>query len=247
MDKLIYTAMTGAKATMDQQGAVANNLANVSTSGFKSELHRLRAVQVQSQSLPTRAFAVDATVATDYTPGTIMQTGNALDVAVNGKGWIAVTAPDGKEAYTRGGSLTLDQNGILRTQDGLEVVGDGGQISIPPDNTIDIGADGTISTVPLNGARNTATTVGRIKLVNPPEGQLKHGDDGLFRLSSGNPADVDESVRVAGGYLEGSNVNMVEQMVSMISLQRNYELNIRMLTGAQDNDKTATQVIAFSS
>lgn len=247
MDKLIYTAMTGAKATMDQQASVANNLANVSTSGFKSELHRLRAVQVQSQSLPTRAFTVDATVATDYTPGTIMQTGNPLDVAINGKGWIAVTTPDGKEAYTRGGSLTLDQNGVLRTQDGYEVVGDGGQISIPPDNTIDIGADGTITTVPLNGARNTATAVGRIKLVNPPESQLKHGDDGLFRLTSGNPADLDENVKVAGGYLEGSNVNMVDQMVNMIALQRNYELNVRMLTGAQDNDKSATQVIAFTS
>lgn len=247
MDKLIYTAMTGAKATMDQQASVANNLANVSTSGFRSELHRLRAVQVQSQSLPTRAFAVDASVATDYTPGTIMQTGHPLDVAIDGKGWLAVTTPDGKEAYTRGGSLKLDQNGVLRTQDGYEVVGDGGQISIPPDNTIDIGADGTITTVPLNGARNTATAVARIKLVNPPEDQIKRGDDGLFRLSSGNPANVDENVRVAGGYLEGSNVNMVEQMVNMISLQRNYELNIRMLSGAQENDKSATQVIAFTS
>jgi len=247
MDKLIYTAMTGAKATMDQQAAVANNLANVSPSGFRSELHRLRAVPVQSESLPSRAFVVDSSVSSDFTPGTIMQTGNALDVAVNGKGWIAVLGRDGKEAYTRSGNLEVDENGILRTKGGLEVVGDAGQISIPPDNTIDVAPDGTISTVPVTGARNTATAVARLKLVNPPEQELVRGDDGLYRLSSGNPAQADENVRVAGGYLEGSNVNMVDQMVAMISLQRSYELNIRLLTTAQTDDERATQVLAFSS
>lgn len=246
MDRLIYTSMTGAKATMTQLSAVANNLANVSTTGFRSELHRLRAVPVQSQALPTRAFVVDSTVGADFTPGTVAHTGNPLDVAITGKGWLAVTAADGNEAYTRAGDLTLDENGVLRTQSGLEVVGDGGQLAIPPDNVVEIGSDGTVSTVPLTGSRNAANPVGRLKLVNPPEDQMVRGGDGLFRLTSGQPADADETVRVSGGYLEGSNVNMIEQMVSMISLQRNYELHIRMLSGSQENDKAATQVLTFS-
>ncbi|MDP5240624.1 flagellar basal-body rod protein FlgF [Uliginosibacterium sp. 31-16] len=245
MDKLIYTAMTGAKATMGQQAAVANNLANASTTGFRAELHRLRAVQVQSQAQPTRAFVVDATVGSDFSTGPLQRTGNELDVAVNGKGWLAVTLPDGKEAYTRSGSFTIDVNGVLRTQGGLEVAGDAGQISIPPDNSVEVAADGTITAVPLTGSRNAANAVGRLKLVNPPEDQLVRGGDGLFRLQSGEAAEVDEAVRVGGGYLEGSNVNLVEQMVSMISLARNYEMHTRMLQGAQENDKAATQVLAM--
>lgn len=243
MDKLIYTVMSGAKATMAQQASVANNLANASTTGFRAEVHRLRAVQVVSEANPTRAFVVDATVASDFTPGALTHTGRSLDVAVNGKGWLALTLPDGTEAYTRSGSFKVDENGILRSHGGLEVAGDGGQVSIPPDNSVEIGSDGTITATPLSGSRATANAVGQLKLVNPPEEELVRGDDGLFRLKSGLTADRDESVKVGGGYLEGSNVNLVEQMVSMISLARNYETQLRLLSNAQENDKTASQVL----
>lgn len=246
MDKLIYTAMTGAKATMGQQAAVANNLANVSTTGFRSELHRLRAVPVQSEAQPTRAFVVDATTGSDFSAGPLQHTGNSLDVAVSGKGWLTVTTADGNEAYTRAGSLTVDENGILRTQGGLAVVGDGGEISIPPDNSVEIAADGTVTALPLTGSRNAANAVGRLKLVDPPEDQLVRGGDGLFRQQSGETAELDESVRVSGGYLEGSNVNMVEQMVTMISLSRNYEMHVRLLQSAEENDKAGAQVLAMS-
>lgn len=246
MDKLIYTAMTGAKATMGQQAAVAHNLANVSTTGFRAELHRLRAVQVQAPSMPTRAFVVDASVGNDFTPGPLQRTGSELDVAVNGKGWLAVTLPDGKEAYTRSGSFAIDANGVLRTQGGLGVAGDGGALSIPPDNAIEIASDGTITAVPLTGARSAANAVGRLKLVNPPEDQLIRGGDGLFRMKSGEPADADEGVRVGGGFLEGSNVNLVEQMVTMISLARSYEMQTRLLQGAQENDRAAAQILAMN-
>jgi flagellar basal-body rod protein FlgF len=243
MDKLIYTSMSGAKATMDQQGAVANNLANASTAGFRSEMHRLRAVPVQAPTLPTRAFVVDATVASDFTPGPITQTGNPLDVAINGAGWLAVTASDGTEAYTRAGDLTLDANGVLTTQTGLKVVGINGEIAIGPANNVEIGADGTVSTVSQNGNPPTETAIGRMKLVNPAPASLVRGNDGLFRLAGGKTADVDSSVKLHSGCLEGSNVNMAEQMVNMIALQRNYELHIKMLSGAQDNDKAATQIL----
>lgn len=246
MDKLIYTAMSGASQILGQQAAVSHNLANATSTGFRTEMHRLRAVQVQSQALPTRAFTVDASVATDFTPGILQFSGRSYDVAVEGKGWLAVQLPDGSEAYTRNGSLEVSANGVLQTRGGLPVVGDGGPISIPPDNEVSIGKDGSISALPSSGAVNSVNVVSRLKLVNPPEADLVRGDDGLFRLRSGDPAPQDEAVQVAGGYLEGSNVNVVDQMVTMISLSRQFEMQTKMLTSAQANDEAATRVLVVS-
>ncbi|MDY0013323.1 MAG: flagellar basal-body rod protein FlgF [Rhodocyclaceae bacterium] len=244
MDKLIYTAMTGASQTLNQQAAVSHNLANATSTGFRTEMHRLRAVPVVSESMPSRAFAVDASVASDFTPGVLQVTGRSLDVAVEGKGWLAVQLPDGREAYTRDGNLELSPNGVLQTRQGLPVVGDGGPVTLPPDDQIVIGKDGSISAIPSSGALNTVNVVGRLKLVNPPEQDLARGEDGLFRLKSGEAAPQDEAVTVAGGYLEGSNVSVVDQMISMISLARQFEMQTKMLQTAEANDQAATKVLA---
>ncbi len=245
MDRLIYTAMTGARGTLDQQGAVAHNIANATTTGFRAELHKLRAVEVQTEALRTRAFTVDASVVNDYTAGPMQYSGRPYDVAVAGKGWLAVQMPDGSEAYTRNGSLELSANGILQTRDGRPVIGDGGPVSIPPDNEISIGNDGSISAL-QPGQLGVVNVVGRLKLVNPPEQSLVRGDDGLFRLQQGGAAPADENVRVAGGYLEGSNVNVVDQMVQMISLGRQFEMQTRMLQTADQNDQAAAKVLSVS-
>lgn len=244
MDRLIYTAMTGASATMGQEAAVAHNLANATSTGFKAELHRLRAVPLQNTELKTRAFVADASVADDFTPGPLQHTNRSLDMSVQGKGWFAVQLPDGTEAYTRNGSFEVSANGVLQTRNGLPVLGSGGPITLPPDVEVAVGADGTISTVPRTGAKNNTTSVDRLKLVNPPEQDLRRGGDGLFRLADGNPAPADPAVRVAAGYLEGSNVNVVEQMVSMISLARHYETQTRLLSVAQEMDRSASQLVA---
>ena len=228
---------------------MAHNLANVTSTGYKSEEHRLRAVQVQTHNrdpsaLPTRAFVVDASTHTDYSEGPMNYTGRQLDLAMQGKGWIALAMPDGTEAYTRNGSLELNVNGVVQTRTGIPVQGDGGPISIPPDVKVSIARDGTVSVIPETGAQNIVNNVGRIKLVNPPEGDLVRGADGLFRLRTGDPAPVDENAKVAAGYLENSNVNPVEQMVTMISLARQFEMQMRMVTTAEADDRAATQVIA---
>jgi flagellar basal-body rod protein FlgF len=243
MDKLIYTAMSGAKHIFERQASIAHNLANAVSSGYRSEEHRLRAVPVRSEALPTRAFAVDASVATDFTPGPLAQTGRSLDVAVQGQGWVALAMPDGTEAYTRNGSLEINVNGVLQTRGGIPVQGDGGPISIPPDNEITIATDGMISLKPSSGAQNTVTQVGTLKLVNPPEADLVRGADGLFRLRDGGAAPVDPNVQVASGYLEGSNVNVVDQLVSMISLARQFETQLKLLTTAEQNDRAAAQLL----
>lgn len=247
MDRLIYTAMTGAKHVFMQQAGTANNLANASTVGFKAQEHRFRAVPVQGEGMPTRAFVVDASVSDVLDQGPLMFTGNNLDVAVQGKGWIALQMPDGSEAYTRAGGLQVDVTGILQTKGGHTVAGDGGAINIPPDNNIEIGADGTVSVVATFGTPNNVNALGRIKLVNPPEGDLVRGADGLFRRRDGQPAPVDENVRLAPGTLEGSNVNVTDAMVNLISLSRQFEMQIKMLTTADTNAQRADQLLSLNA
>lgn len=247
MDRLIYTAMTGASATLNRQAAVSHNLANVSTTGYKAEEHRFRAAQIKSNSnpaaLPTRAFAVDASTHTDYSAGPMIETGRALDVAVQSKGWITLSTPDGNEAYTRAGSLEINANGVLQTRSGIPVLGDGGIITIPAGANITIGKDGTVSLVNESGSKSVVNAIGRIKLVNPPEDNLVRGADGLFRAKDGLVQNTDDKVVLYSGFIENSNVNPVEQMVSMISLSRQFEMQMKALTTADQDDRAATQVI----
>ena len=247
MDRLIYTAMTGAKHAFLQQAGVAHNLANASTVGFRSMEHKFRTVPVQGEGAPTRAFVVDASVVDVFDQGPMMATGRPLDVAVQGAGWIAVETPDGNEAYTRAGNLQVNANGQLQTASGLNVLGDGGPIALPPDNSIAISPDGTVSAIPLFGTPNNVNVVGRIKLVNPAENTLTRGDDGLFRVIGGAPANADENVRLASETLEGSNVNAVDSMVSMISLARQFEMQIKMLQSADTNAAKASQILSLNS
>ena len=247
MDRLIYTAMTGAKHVFMQQAGTANNLANASTIGFKAQEHRFRAVPVLGEGMPTRAFVVDASVSDVMDEGPLMFTGRNLDVAVNGKGWLAVQLPDGSEAYTRSGSLDVNVTGLLQTKSGYTVLGDGGPINIPPDNTIEIAPDGTVSVVPTFGTPNNANAIGRIKVVNPPEADLVRGADGLFRLRSGQPAEADAKAQLTSGTLEGSNVNVSDAMVNLISLSRQFEMQIKMMQTADTNAQRADQLLSLTS
>lgn len=246
MDRLIYTAMTGAKQVLEKQATNSHNLANATTTGFRAQLDSFRSVPVVNSALPTRTFVVDSTVGADFAPGPVQQTGRDLDVAVQGKGWIAVQLEDGTEAYTRNGSLKLSENGQLQTNSGQNVMGDGGPISIPPDVNIAIGGDGTISSTAAGSTPGQPTTLGRIKLVNPDENTLVRGNDGLFRIRGGEEAVIDENVRVVGGSVEGSNVNVVEAMVNMISLARQFDLHMSLLKNAESNAAKAGQLLALS-
>jgi flagellar basal-body rod protein FlgF len=246
MDRLIYTAMTGAKHALEQQATTSNNLANATTTGFRAQIDQFRAVPVQGAILPTRAFVVDSTTGSDFRAGAIQHTGRDLDVAVQGDGWIAVQAADGTEAYTRNGSLKMDENGVLQTGSGLTVLGDGGPLSIPPGRNIAVAKDGTISLVPDGSAATGLTSIGRLKLVNPPEADLVRGDDGLFRLRDGNPAEADPKVSLISGALESSNVNVVDEMVNMISLARQFDMHMKLLQHAENNDGKASQLLSMS-
>ena len=246
MDRLIYTAMTGAKHILEQQATNANNLANATSTGFKAQIDAFRAVPIRGEGLPTRAFVVDATTGADFTPGPIQSTNRDLDVAIQGKGWIAVQRADGSEGYTRNGSLKVSPNGILQTEKGLNVLGDGGSITIPPDVSITVGKDGTISSVTNNTLPGPANAVGRIKLVNPPEANLVRGDDGLFVMSDGARVAADPTVHLVGGALEASNVNVVDCMVNMIGLARSFETQMKMIQTAENNENKASQLFSLT-
>lgn len=243
MDKLIYLAMTGAKHLLMRQDTLANNLANANTSGFRSQTIAFRSVPVLGEGSPTRAFAVESTPRADFAPGPIQQTGRDLDIAVSGRGWIAVQGLDGTEGYTRAGSLRVDASGMLQTADGLPVLGDGGPIVVPQDHRVTIAPDGTVTATPIQPPLRAATPVGRIKLVNPPEEALQRGADGLFRPAEG-PAPLDEAVRLIPGAIEGSNVNVAEAMIGIIATARQFELQMKMLQNADTNARSASQILS---
>lgn len=245
MDRLIYVAMTGAKYALSQQATTAHNLANASTPGFRAEVSTFRAVPVTGEGLPTRAFVVEATTGADFRPGAIQQTGRELDVAINGRGFLAVQSPDGREAYTRHGSLEINANGVLQTRAGLPVLGDGGPISIPPDTQVAIAKDGTITAV--GGANRTAVqVVGRLKLASPEERGLERGPDGLFRSRDGQAAAADSTVTVVPGSIEGSNVNVVEAMVNMIAAARSFEMQTKLMSNVEANSRQAGQILSLN-
>jgi flagellar basal-body rod protein FlgF len=247
MDRLIYTAMTGASHLLQQQAAVAQNLANASTPGYRAALNTFRAVPLVGEGLPTRTFVVDSTSGSDFSQGALQQTGGTFDVAVQGSGWLAVQMADGSEAYTRNGSLQVTPDGTLQTRSGLPVAGDGGPITIPPNTQVTIGKDGTISTVPTGLKPVPATVVGRIKLTNPPAAQMVRGDDGLFRTQNGQAAEADASVALTSGSVESSNVNTVASLVDMISLARSYDLQTKMITAADGNEKAAGTIFNITA
>lgn len=246
MDKLIYTAMTGASQVLAQQATVSENLANASTPGFRAALNTFRAVPIVGEGLATRAFVVDSTAGTDFTPGSLQATGRDLDVALNGAGWIAVQGPDGKEAYTRNGSFRVSPDGVLQTRTGLNVVGESGPITIPPTSQITFAKDGTISMIPDGSQANAITVIGSVKLVNPPENQLERGEDGLFRLKNGAVAPVDVNTQIVPGNLEGSNVSAVNALVNMISLSRKFDMQMKMLTTADNDAKQASSIMSIT-
>lgn len=245
MDRLIYTAMTGARHVLDQQATVSNNLANATTNGFRSQIDAFRAVPVVSDGLATRAFVVDATVGSNFSTGPMQTTGRPLDIAIRDQGWLAVQSADGSEAYTRNGSLQVNENGLLQTTSGQNVIGEGGPIAVPPDTNITIASDGTVSTVSTEYQPGPSNVLGRIKLVNPAVTGLLRGDDGLFRQADGTPAQNDPAVRVVDGVLEGSNVNPVDAMVNMISLARQFDMQMSLLKNAENNAAKATQILAL--
>jgi len=246
MDRSLYIAMSGAKQTLQAQNSNANNLANMQTTGFKSDLDWFRSRAVSGAGYPTRVYAMVEKPGTDFTPGAMQTTGRDLDMAINGEGWIAVQGGDydSKEAYTRAGDMNITPEGELRTGAGLKVLGQDGPIVIPPAEKVTIGSDGTVSIIPM-GSGNATTTVqvGRIKLVNTSLSNVEKLGDGLMHTKNGQPLPADANVSLNSGVLEGSNVNGFEAMVDMIELSKNFELQTKVMKSVDENSAMSAKLM----
>ena len=246
MDRLLYVAMSGANMANTAQAVNAHNLANASTSGFKADMAEFSAGYVTGPGHDSRVFSLVKGMAVDTDAGTVQATGRELDVAINGPGWMAVQAPDGSEAYTRRGDLRIDALGLLTNGAGLPVLGNSGPLAVPPHAKLEIGSDGTISILPIGQTPNALAVVDRIKLVSINSADLVKDADGMLRSTSGEAVKPDASVRISSGALELSNVGTVEAMVRMIELSRGYEMQVKMMKTAEDNDRSSAQLLTMS-
>jgi flagellar basal-body rod protein FlgF len=244
MDKMLYIAMSGAKQNMHALAVNANNLANAKTTGFKADLAQSRSMQAFGEGLPSRVFSMTETASQNFDSGALLNTSRDLDLAIQGPGWFAVQAEDGSEGYTRDGQFRMNEDGALETSEGELVLGDTGPIFIPlPVNNINISKDGTIMVQPEGAPSSVQEEVGRIKMVNPRVQELAKGADGLFRRKDGFNEIADINVKVENGMLESSNVNPIREMTAMISLQRQFEMQLKLMKTAEEIDASSASLL----
>lgn len=246
MDKSLYVAMTGAMQNARGTAIHANNLANVTTTGFRSDYAQARAMPVFGETYATRVYSMEENPGSNFNSGSLIETGRDLDVSVNGEGWIAVQAADGSEAYSRAGELSVDSVGVLRNGNGLPILGQGGPIALPPFEKITIAQDGTISIQGLGEEPNSVAQIDRIKLVKPEGAELQKGADGLMRLRNGLAAPADAEVSIRTGFVEGSNVNAVSALTELISLSRQFEMQMKMMKTVEENSESAARLLQIS-
>jgi flagellar basal-body rod protein FlgF len=246
MDRMLYIAMSGAKESSLALAANSNNLANANTTGFKADFNQFRAMLVAGPGHDSRAYALSERPATDLTAGPMNYTGRDLDVAVGNDSWLVVQTPKGDEGLVKTASLQIKADGSLTDITGHPILGTGGPIVIPPAEKIDIGSDGTISIVPLGQPARNLEVVGQLRIVTPNDSspkQMEKGLDGFMRAKAGTTNQLDG--RLMTGVLESSNVNTVQALVDMISLQRKYEMQVKMMNVSNKNEEKNTSLLSL--
>ncbi|VAW94122.1 Flagellar basal-body rod protein FlgF [hydrothermal vent metagenome] len=246
MDRMLYVAMSGAKQNMQAQAINTNNLANVNTTGFRADLVDAESRQLYGPGHASRVNSIIDDTSTDFTHGTIATTGRNLDIAINGKGWFVVQTQNGQEAITRNGNFKISPEGLLVNNQNLLVMGESGPISIPQAQKVEINGNGTVSVVPVGEPATSVVVLDRLKLVNPDNRDIIKGKDGLVRLKQEGELTSDASISIVSGALENSNVNAIEAMVNMIELQRQFEMQIKLMRKAEQNDEQTSQMLKLN-
>ena len=241
MDRMLYVAMSGARQVMHRQATNNHNLANLDTTGFRAAIDRLEARPVYGPGHPSRVQVQDRAAGADLSQGPIRTTGDPLNVALRGSGFIAVQDVDGAEAFTRNGDLSVSPLGMLETSGGQPVLGEGGPITVSPYEEISIAEDGTVSIRPLGQGAGGLVVLDRIRLVDPEPGSVTRNERGLF--TSEEDVEADAGVTLQSGALESSNVDRVGAMVTMIELARRFETQMKMMKSAEETDSAATGLL----
>ena len=237
MDRLIYTAVSGMADSMIRQHAIASNLANAQTIGFRAETFESTPVTLKGQALEARAMVTTGVLGADMSAGAIIETGNPLDVAINGEALLTVQAMDGTEAYTRRGDFSISASGALVNGDGRPVMGSGGPITVPLDTEVSIGPDGSVLVRERENPELPPQVVDKLKLVSPQGSPVAKGTDGLFRVRGGGVLPVDEAAQVQSGALEQSNVNATKILVEMVDAQRLFDMRTKLISTAREIDE----------
>ncbi|MFI8716443.1 flagellar basal body rod protein FlgF [Stenotrophomonas sp. NPDC077464] len=250
MDKALYVAMTGARASLQAQGTLSHNLANTDTPGFKEALANTEAFPIKGNGYASRVDALHVDAGFNRRQGAQLITGNALDLSLDAGNWLAVQAPaGGGEAYTRGAALSITPNGQLVTAGGHPVLDENGApIAVPPHQAMDIGNDGTISIIPQGEGPQTMAVIGRLRVVAAEDARLERGLDGLMRNTDPQQPFVQaQGKSLDSGQLEGSNVDAAGALVQMIQLQRQYEMQVKVIKHGDDNARSANALLRLGS
>ena len=244
MERLIYTAVSGAELNQTALRVSANNLANVNTPGFKADIEQAQAMMIAGDGFRTRYQAQLLPVFTDLANGPVQQTGRDLDIVLSDGGFLAIADANGNEAYTRAGNLQIDADGRLMLN-GYAVQGEQGDIVLPEFGDIDISADGTINLLPVGGG--LIAEEGRLKMVSAGDDTLVKGLDGLLRPQQQEQLPADLAITLRTGVLEGANVNAVEEMVNTMNISRQFEMNIRMMKTADELAVAGNKLVSGNS
>lgn len=243
MDKLLYIAMTGARETTFAQAKTAHNLANASTTGFKADLAQFRAMPAYGEGLPTRVFAMSERPGYRLDSGSVITTGNDLDVAIRGEGWLVIQGKEGEELLSRRGDLKVGANGNLTNGLNQPIMGTGGPITIPPYEKLDIASDGTITIRPLGAQSSETAIIDRIKLANPEASSLAKNKQGLFTSTETDVFESDINVKLHTRMLESSNVSVVEELTNMIQLSRQFEVQVKLMSGVKERGQALDRLL----
>ncbi len=243
MDRMIHTSLSAMRGIMLHQTAIANNMANVGTAGFRAEIVNAKALYQHGPTLAARAIADEQVVAANLDPGPVTTTGRPLDIAMNGDAMLSVQAPNADTAYTRRGDLQVWDSGLVTTGDGHPVLGENGPLTLPPFDRIDITKDGSVWIAPAGAGDGPLQRVDRLALVSTSGSKITKGEDNLFRVPDDGVLPPDANATVTSGALEGSNVNMAQAMVDMIEAGRAWETQVKLLSTAQDMDRDTANLM----
>lgn len=247
MDRLIYTAVSGMNASLNRERVIASNMANAQTIGFKTEILQATPMTLNGPQVEVRSMSSTEVTGASMKEGAVNQTGNALDVAMQGDAMLAVQAPNGTESYTRRGDLSVTVTGVLQNGEGLPVIGNNGPITVPPGSNVTIAPDGSVMIADPAAPDEPAQAVDRIKLVSTTGTQIAKDIDGQFRVQGGGVLPVDENARVVTGALEESNVNVSEVLVQMISAQRLFDMRTKLVQTAGELDEAGARLMRVDS
>ncbi|WP_318486534.1 flagellar basal-body rod protein FlgF [Photobacterium leiognathi] len=240
MDSFLYTATSGASRVMKAQHVRSNNLSNADTAGFRADMERVQSIPLQGAGFDGRTMVVTNSAATRFDAGDVIKTGRALDIAINGDGFFTVQTIAGNEAYTRAGNIRVDEEGMMRVN-GFPLMSEGEALVLPEHQDVEISDKGVVTAVPPGGGAKLE--VGQLKLVDPEFTQLQKQSDGLFHPINDQVFAQDPTVAITAGHLEGSNVSAINELVSVMSLTRNFEMQVRMMKTAETLAQAGTRLM----